>query len=68
MSRVLVTVGPGLIDNHIILRLLDTAREVRITVLSARVTFTRAVRHDDAEALDAAAGCEFVDDRIRLRE
>jgi hypothetical protein len=34
---------------------------------NARVRFIAADR-DDAGRLDAVAGCEFVDDRIRLRE
>ena len=33
-----------------------------------RVSFIVADRDNDAGRLDAAAGCEFVDDRIRLRE
>jgi hypothetical protein len=33
-----------------------------------RASFIAADRGDDAGKLDAAAGCEFVDDRIRLRE
>jgi hypothetical protein len=32
----------------------------------ARVSFIASDRDDDAERLDAVAGCEFVDDRIRL--
>ena len=34
----------------------------------ARVSFIAADRDHDAGKLDAVAGCEFVDDRIRLRE
>jgi hypothetical protein len=34
----------------------------------ARVSFIAPDRDDEAERLDAVAGCEFVDDRIRLRE
>jgi hypothetical protein len=33
-----------------------------------RASFIAANRDNDAGRLDAAAGCEFVDDRIRLRE
>jgi dihydroflavonol-4-reductase len=33
-----------------------------------RMSFIAADSDDDAGRLDAAAGCEFVDDRIRLRE
>ena len=31
-------------------------------------SFIAADRHHDAERLDAVAGCEFIDDRIRLLE
>lgn len=34
----------------------------------ARASFMAADRDHDAERLDAVAGSEFVDDRIRLRE
>jgi len=34
----------------------------------ARVPFVGSDRDDDAGGLDAVAGCEFVDDRIRLPE
>jgi hypothetical protein len=34
---------------------------------SARVSFTVADRDHDTERLDAVAGSEFIDDRIRLR-
>ena len=34
----------------------------------ARISFIAADRDHDAGGLDAAAGCEFVDDRIRLLE
>jgi nucleoside-diphosphate-sugar epimerase len=34
----------------------------------ARVSFVTADRDHDARRLDPVAGCEFVDDRIRLRE
>jgi hypothetical protein len=34
----------------------------------ARVWFIASDRDDDAGRLDAGAGCEFVDDRIRLLE
>ena len=33
-----------------------------------RVLFIAADRDHDGGRLDAAAGCEFVDDRVRLRE
>ena len=35
---------------------------------AARVSFVAEARDDDAEKLDASAGCEFVDDRIRPLE
>jgi hypothetical protein len=34
----------------------------------AREPFIGSDRDDDAGSLDAVAGCEFVDDRIRLPE
>jgi dihydroflavonol-4-reductase len=34
----------------------------------ARVSFVAADRDPDGGRLDAVAGCEFLDDRIRLRE
>jgi len=34
----------------------------------ARASFSTADRDDDAGRLDAVAGSEFLDDRIRLRE
>jgi dihydroflavonol-4-reductase len=34
----------------------------------ARLSFSVADRDDDAGRLDAVSGCEFLDDRIRLRE
>ena len=36
--------------------------------LIERDSFLVVERDDEAEQLDAAAGCEFVDDRIRGRE
>jgi hypothetical protein len=36
--------------------------------LSAGASFIAADRDHDAERLDAVAGSEFLDDRIRLRE
>jgi hypothetical protein len=35
---------------------------------SPRASFIAAGRHQDAESVDAVAGSEFVDDRIRLQE
>jgi hypothetical protein len=37
-------------------------------VQPARVPFVASDRDDDAGELDSVAGCEFVDDRIRLPE
>jgi hypothetical protein len=34
----------------------------------ARVSFTAEDFHDDAARLDGAAGCEYVDDAIRMSE
>jgi hypothetical protein len=54
------------------LRLLATGREVRTMMGSetplARVSFVAADRDREAGRMDAIAGCEFVDDRIRLLE
>lgn len=44
--------------------LLDT----RTVQPGARVSFIAADRDDDTRRLDAVAGGEFLDDRIRLRE
>jgi nucleoside-diphosphate-sugar epimerase len=84
MSRVLVTSGPGVVGSRVILRLLAASRELRTLVGSrtrasevldagdvqarARVSFIEADRDHYVERLDAVAGGEFLDDRIRLRE
>lgn len=34
----------------------------------ARVSLNAAYRDNDGRRLDAVAGCEFLDDRIRLRD
>ena len=49
-------------SSNVIVRLLAAARETRPIAESAHPT-----GHDD-ERLDATAGCEFVDDRIREME
>lgn len=41
--------------------------KVREVLPGARVSPITADRVDDAGRLDAVAGCEFVDDRIRIR-
>ena len=79
MSRILVTVTQAVpADSHVTLRRLaaDSAahaaedrrmlnpRELR---QGARVKVPAADRND-AGRLDVVAGCEFVDDRIRLEE
>ncbi len=48
--------GPGVAGGRVILRLL------------ARIPFVAAERADDTEGLDAVAGSEFVDDRIRRQD
>jgi hypothetical protein len=40
----------------------------RTVQAGARVSFIAANRDDDTRRLDAVAGGEFLDDRIRLRE
>jgi nucleoside-diphosphate-sugar epimerase len=81
MSRVLVTSTPAVVASRVILRFLATCHQVRAVVESPtrvaevramlehpRVSFIAADSDNDAGRLDAAAGCEFVDDRLRLRE
>jgi hypothetical protein len=51
--------APGQAGNGVILRLLAAGRDARTNVAS------QSSASHDAERLDAAAGCEFVDDRIR---
>jgi hypothetical protein len=61
-----------MIGRRVILRLLTGAGDVRPVLdardvpPSARVSLIAAYRDDDA--VDAVAGSEYVDDRIRLRE
>jgi nucleoside-diphosphate-sugar epimerase len=62
MSRVLVTGGSDVVGSRVILRLLTAGREVRTTAGSP--TPAAEVRAQ----LDAVAGCEYVDDRIRRPE
>lgn len=42
--------------------------DARRVLAGAQLPFNAADRDDDAGRLDAVAGSEFVDDRIRLRE
>lgn len=63
MSRVLLPGGPRWMGSRVLLRLLTVGDVQPIE----RAEFI-ADRDNDAGRLDAAAGCEFVDDRIRLRE
>jgi len=60
-----VVMGPGLVVRRAILRLVAAVRERRI-LLGGRSR--EAHRGLDAGWLDAAAGCEYLDDRIRLTE
>jgi hypothetical protein len=65
------TAGPRPAGNRAILRLWAAGREVRTIAASPAPTPTLAAAAAaaiDAEKLDAAAGCEFVDDLIRLRD
>jgi hypothetical protein len=72
MSRDPWTNGPPQVGSRGILRLFAAGREERTIVASPARTpeasFIASGRDAEAERLDAAAGCEFVDDRIRLRE
>ena len=82
MSRVLLTSGPGFFSRLANVRLLAAARDVRGTEESrthvpkepatrdlGEVQPSRAADlNHHASNLDAVAGSEFVDDRIRLRE
>jgi hypothetical protein len=75
MSGVHVTTEPDAVGSGMSLRLLAAGPQVR-TVLdtavravppAARPSFISA-DHDEGGRLDAVAGCEFVDDRIREPE
>jgi hypothetical protein len=58
---------PALSTNRVVHRLLGAGREVRNIVRSPmRGSFVEPDPDDDVARLDAVAGCEFVDDRIRL--
>lgn len=64
MSERVVT-GPGFVVRRAILWLVAAGRERRI-LQGGR---SRAAHRDhDAGWVDAAAGCEYLDDRIRLTE
>jgi hypothetical protein len=64
MSRGIVTTGPHFFTSSAILRLLAAGSEER----RMEETPGRAAEEPAAERVDAVAGSEFVDDRIRLRE
>jgi len=77
ISRVLLTGGPGFFSRFADVRLLADTREVRgmketIDVREVQpnrgTSIIAADRDHDAGSLDAVAGSEYVDDRIRLRE
>jgi hypothetical protein len=68
MNRILVTSWTGFFGRLANVRLLAAARELRIMEESpTRIPQEPATMHV-AAGLDAVAGSEFVDDRIRLRE
>ena len=56
----------GLVGSRVIPRLLAASRELRTKAESP--TWGSKVRDDGERRSDAAAGSEYVDDRIRLRE
>ena len=66
--------GPGMVGRRVLLLLLSAGRDVRPMPdtrdgqSSARVSLFAADQGHDDEPLDAMAGCEYVDDRIRLQE
>ena len=72
MNRVFfLTAGPGPVGSRVIPRLLGAGREARALpeIGDAQpdvhmLIFAVGLNHDTGR-LDAAAGCEFVDDRIR---
>ena len=76
MRWILLTNGPGFFTRLANVRVLAAIREVRITaemkVREAQPSCQSSIIAADldrhAESLDAVAGSEFVDDRIRLRE
>jgi len=76
MSRVLSTGGLGFLSRLANIRPLAAAREVQSTEdglvrevqPSREMSSIEASLDPRAESLDAVAGSEFVDDRIRLRE
>ena len=72
MNSVLATSGLGFFSRLANVRLLAAAREVRgmeesLTRVAEELA-TMDVREVQPTSLDAVAGSEFVDDRIRLRE
>ena len=77
ISRVILTGGPGFFSRFADIRLVADTREVRgteetIDVLEVQpnrgTPIVSADLDHDAGSLDAVAGSEYVDDRIRLRE
>ena len=67
---------PGVVNRHLMLRLRTLSHEVRtlvdtevsVLVRASSVVLEHHHREHVVEHLDDAAGGEFVDDRIRLRE
>jgi hypothetical protein len=68
MSRFLGASRPGFFGSLGIVQLLAGGREDRTVEESPTPGADEADRDHSAETLDATAGSEFVDDRIRLRE
>lgn len=77
MSRTLTAVNASLVGHRVMLRLLYLARGWHTTAIAATRADARvrtsvamaAHAHEyDSAMLDAVAGSEFVDDRIRLIE
>jgi nucleoside-diphosphate-sugar epimerase len=72
MGRTLVTGGPDMVGSRVLRLFLAAGRDVRQMLdtrdlrQGGRVSFI-ALDHDH-DPLDAAAGCEYVDDQIRLQD
>jgi hypothetical protein len=72
MGRTRVPGGAAMVSRRVLLLFLPAGRDVRQTAGAQRVqggtdvSFIATYRDD--EPLDAVAGCEYVDDRIRLQE
>jgi len=67
MSRVLMLARPVLALDRVLPWLLAVGRELFAPAAFVPVAFSSKVRDDDGR-LDAATGCEFVDDQIRHPE